>query len=119
MTAAADFMVINFEATGEVTAMHRDEFSLGFLGKQQIERASEIKFNEETQKWDIYLPQPEDGPYPGMQWVTCAEGMGFAEYNGARRFEVLWLETCALYSVNPLSGDGRALGRTKRAEFKE
>jgi hypothetical protein len=96
---STDFMVVSFSPQGEVNALHRDQFSLGFLGAQKIERASEIKFNEQSQRWDIYLPD-------GDRWVTIPSATGFHEYNQAREFEVEWLETCALESVAPLSSQG-------------
>ncbi len=51
--------VIDFLPNGHVEAMHNDAFTLAFLGRQNIERATEIKFNEESQKWDIHLPCTE------------------------------------------------------------
>jgi hypothetical protein len=112
-----DFMVITFTGAGEVSAMHRDEFSLGFLGKQEIKRASEIKFNDDTQLWDVALPGiAVHGETP---WLTIAPAMGFKTYNGARKFEVLWLEHCALEQVDPLAERGSEIAYHLRANYVE
>ncbi len=97
---STDFTVIEFTESGEVTAMHRDSFSLGFLGKQSISRASEIMFNEDTQRWDIHLASPENGTF----FPTPASG--FVGYNEARDVEVAWLENCRLHDVEALSDRG-------------
>lgn len=110
--SAEDFMVVSFEPTGEVHAMHRDDFDLGFLGKQEVARASEIKFHEESQKWDICMP-PGAG-VPVEQWQTFPALQGFAGYNEARKFEVKWLEHVALKGVPALSDAGRELARDLR-----
>ncbi len=102
---AEDYMVVTFAPTGEVSAMHRDAFSLSFLGKQEVKRASEITFNEDTQLWDVYLPTGAQ-VHDGDAWFSPARARGFETYNGARAFEVRWLEACALYSVDPLGKEG-------------
>ncbi len=97
-----DFMVIAFDEEGGAEAMHRDQFPLGFLGKQKIERASDIKFNEDTQTWTIWLL----GKYGPM---TNEAAEGFATYDTARDAEVGWLENCSLNGVEPLSRLGITL----------
>lgn len=110
-----DFMVVNIDPTGTVRAMHRDEFNLGFLGKQEIKRASEIKFDEGNQLWDIYIP-PKDG-LPVEQWHTFIYIRGFSTYKKARDFEVLWLEHCALECIVPLSSCGMELAEKLRRDY--
>lgn len=95
-------MVIDFSPTGEVEAMHRDTFPLAFLGKQSISRASDIRHNEETQLWDIYVADGE-----GFAGVEGAKG--FATYDEGRRMEVRWFEACRLHSLSPLCTEGRVL----------
>lgn len=97
-----DFMVISFSDTGEVSAMHRDNFDLGFLGNQKIERASEIIFNETTQLWDIYLMK---GPGIRLPYLTN-HAKGFPTYKAARDIEIAWLEKAALLDVDPVSDKG-------------
>lgn len=99
-----DFMVITFDENGGASAMHRDQMDLGFLGKQQIKRASEILFNEVTQLWDIYLPTALIHDSEG--WVTDKNAQGFESYEQARSAEVAWLEMCAIDGVPPLSTVG-------------
>lgn len=103
----AQDIVINFDATGRVEGMHRDEFSLDFLGHQRITRASEIKFNEATQLWDIYFPFANG-------WHTIAPACGFSGYNVARDFEVALLNACRLEGIDPLSYAGEALATQLR-----
>jgi hypothetical protein len=108
-------MAITFEPTGTVHAMHRDEFDLGFLGRQEIKRASEIKFHDDSQKWDIHVPPCADAT--ADQWYTFHEIRGFSAYNSARKFEVLWLEHCAKDGIAPLSTYGMELAATLRAKY--
>ncbi len=110
-----DFMVITFDPNGSVQAMHRDQFNLGFLGKQQIERASEIFFNEVSQAWGVMLPREVEGRRIFDQ--TCDAANGFADYNDARAFEVEWLERCALEGLDPMTYGGIGIARDIRAAW--
>lgn len=47
--------VIVIGPSGHVKSMHNDKFSLGFLGRQTIERASDIRFDADTQDWGIWF----------------------------------------------------------------
>jgi hypothetical protein len=96
--------VIDFLPTGEVEAMHNDQFSLAFLGKQEIERATEIKFNPDSQTWGIYLPAlwlTVPPPYYAVE-----HGQGFLTYEEARKVEVQWLNACRIDGVEPASDAG-------------
>lgn len=104
-----DYCVIDFSASGEVSAMHRDEFPLGFLGRQTIARASEIMFDESTQLWDIWLI--EGDPVPRL----AAGARDFPTYDTARKAEVAWLEAARLNDVHPMSAQGLALLAAIRA----
>lgn len=68
---------------GVVKSMHSDKFPLGFLGRQTIERASDIRFSEEDQKWGIWFNV--DGQFVPPAKTTHA---GFDTYEGARDYEV-------------------------------
>ncbi len=94
-------MVIDIGPTGSVEAMHRDAFNLDFLGKQTIQRASDIRFDSDTQKWDIFLAHGCTDEFVGVN-----EAKGFATYEEARKMEVRWLEMARLHSVSPLSSEG-------------
>lgn len=101
-------MVYDFSPTGEVSGLHRDAFSLAFLGKQVIKRASEISFNADSQLWDVVLPgfgSPAGG------------AAGFDSYDTARKFEAEWLDTCRMCSVLPMSAEGTLAARDLRARF--
>lgn len=104
-----NFMVVTFEPTGVVNAMHRDSFDLSFLGKQAITRASEIMFDADSQLWDVKLPV--DGVYT----LTTAHASGFPTYEAGRKFEVEWLEHCALRGVEPTSEAGTIIAGSLRA----
>lgn len=109
-------MIITFTPNGEAQAMHRDELDLGFLGPREIERASEIKFNAATQRWEIQLPVKEDlldlgGVVEGVvTGYVCQSDFakGFHTYDGARKIEVQWLDACRLEGVEPESYNGIA-----------
>jgi len=102
--------VIDFTSEGTAQAMHSDKFPLAFLGAQSITRATDIKFNEDTQTWGLYLPSDIG------TWEGVPEAQGFDTYEGARKVEVRWLNVCRLRGVNPESNDGlSALKLIRRA----
>lgn len=89
--------VIDVTPDGLVQSLHNDSFNLGFLGDQKIERASDIRFDEATQTWGIWLKEGDGFIEPG------AYLSGFDSYDYARRFEVLYLNYCRLHCVDPCS----------------
>lgn len=93
---AMENLVISFAPTGTVTALHMDAFDLGFLGRKDTYRQTDIVFNSSTQLWDlVYL---EDGHSP-----HCDSRLeGFESYETARQVEVRWLNACRLASLNPV-----------------
>lgn len=95
-------LVLNFSETGVVSGMHMDQFDLGFLGKKSVERATEIKFDEDAQTWGLYLPIING-------WLPVPEGMGFGSYEVARRFEVSWINICRAKDIQPSSEEGRTV----------
>ena len=90
-------IVIDCKNDGTVYAMHFDQFDLGFLGRKTVTRASEIFYNDDTELWDILLPDQET-PHSACQ--------GFSGYDVARKFEVKWLQECRKREVDPASIDG-------------
>jgi hypothetical protein len=89
-------LVLNFTPDGAVDAMHMDRFDLSFLGKKHVQRATEIKFDDESQLWGLHLPlKGSEGYYP----VT--NGQGFDSYETARDFEVAWLNICRYRNEEP------------------
>ena len=86
-------LIIDIDNTGKVESLHMDEFSLGFLGKMEITRASEIKFNEKSQDWDIYIP------FKSKLYKIIG---GFEGYDVARDFEVRWLQECRKRGIHPM-----------------
>ena len=114
--------VIDFKLDGEVQAMHNDKFDLSFLGNQSIERASELKFNEETQTWGIWLHRGDHHWSFNSGGITRfnppVEGAdGFATYDGSRQVEVAWLNSCRRDGVEPTSDQGLAHLRRIREEL--
>lgn len=89
-------LVIDFSAAGEVKAMHMDGFDLGFLGQKHVERATEIKFDEASQTWELFVPGGLDG-----LWLIVENGRGFSGYETARNFEVAWLNVCRHKGIEP------------------
>ncbi len=109
-TPSPQLMVIDFRPDGAVEAMHRDRFNLGFLGKQQVSRASEIIFDENTQKWDIHVGV-------GDKFLLVEGAKGFENYDDARRYEVRWLEQCRLHDFEPTSTEGQRILAVLRTMF--
>lgn len=107
-------MIIDFTPDGAAQAMHMDPFDLGFLGPKHIERATEISFNPLTQKWDIALPRygsmvsSAEKALLGYR-VPFSEAEGFDSYEGARKIEVLWLNECRRWGLDPDTEGGRLL----------
>lgn len=100
-------LVIDLNTKGAATALYFDEFNLGFLGeKLSIKRASEIFFNDTTQKWDIVLP--------GDTYPICEAVKGFNGYDEARKFEVSWLQECRKEGVDPVDRAGIKIAETIR-----
>lgn len=107
----APFMVVDFRPDGGVEAMHRDKFNLAFLGKQQISRASDIRFDETAQTWTIHLATGEN------EFKAIPEAQGFATYEDGRDMEVRWLEMARLHGISPLSEEGVNLLLVLRKTF--
>ncbi len=95
-------LVIDVSIDGRVQALHMDEFPLSFLGKMHVTRASEIKYNSNTQRWDIGIPH-------GSVFVKTVGG--FCGYDLARKFEVAWLQECRKQGCSPLSEEGYTAAR--------
>jgi len=95
------YMAIDFSNTGTVEAMNRSEFSLDFLGKQKIERATDIRFEEDKQNWVLYIRTPANE-------YCRVPGCAFSSYDIARHFEIFWLESCRISSTDPYSEAGFA-----------
>lgn len=93
-------LVYDFSPQGKVQGMHHDCFNLGFLGAQSIQRASDIRFDTDTQTWGIWLAQGEEfvSPAPALS--------GFNSYETARKFEVQALNACRLFSASALEEMG-------------
>lgn len=94
-------IVISVSPDGVVEGMHRDEFDLSFLGAQKIVRASDIRFQETSQRWRIWVNlQPERGQ--GKEHYVWLVSTGeFDSYEEARDFEVLWLNECRMRDILP------------------
>lgn len=97
--------VIEFSPAGEVVAMYNDKFPLSFLGRQSIQRATEIKFNEIEQSWIICLP---DRDRPDV-FIPQPGALGFKTYEGARRVEVAWLNECRFRGCHPTDEFGERI----------
>ncbi len=83
---------ISIAPSGAVMSMYSDKFSLSFLGKQRITRASEILWDEEDQSWSIWFGAT----------VPLPQFSGFDSYDAARAVEVDAMNY-SLRTGNPLS----------------
>ena len=114
-------IVINISPEGQTSALHMDEFPLSFLGRMEIDRASTIDFNPETQLFDINLknatkyqigpascPPHSRGIYDGRFYAGHypESARGFAGYDEARCYEVSWIQECMKLGVDPLDPEG-------------
>lgn len=80
-------LVIDIEANATVNALYFDEFPLTFLGRMQVTRVTEIKYDEEREHWVIVPPGNEVGD-------SKIDIHGFASYAEARDFEIDWVQEC-------------------------
>jgi hypothetical protein len=99
-------VILDFTPDGRAQALHRDDFDLGFLGLKKVERATDIRFNEKTQLWDICLPDGQGG------FEAIPDSMGLPSYETARNVEVDWLDGCRLknYGLQSVMGLIRLVG---------
>lgn len=109
--------VIEFTPQGTVHAMHNDKVDLSVLGKQSIERATEIKFCDECQTWGIYLPEPAAAGEMQFKYVVDDSALGFKTYEGARQVEVEWLNRCRLENVSPRVYNGILILKKTRSDL--
>ena len=75
--------VIVINPNGAVKSVHNDKFNLGFLGPQTIQRASDIRFDEDSQTWGIWFKVRGDFHPPALP-----SHYGFDSYETARQVEV-------------------------------
>ena len=101
----SDEIIIDISTSGKTTGLHMDEFPLGFLGDLSIGRASEIFFNKDKQNWEVILPEDTHAVEPAK---------GFTSYNGARKFEVDWLQACMKANVQPSGQKGIEIAKELR-----
>lgn len=100
-------IVVTFKPSGVVTALHMDEFDLGFLGDKKIGRASTIEFDESRQSFFVLIDGESTPPEISRY---------FKGYDIARGFEVEWLQACMKAgSIHPHSSDGLAIAEVIRA----
>lgn len=98
--------VISFKEDGTVEMMQDDNINIGILGEQHIRRATEIRWNQGTQSWDIELLLYNDGSDTVRETLVPLGGAGFAAYSVARAAEVRWLSLARAAGVEPASITG-------------
>lgn len=107
-----DSLVITFDEQGGAESLHIDQFDLGFLGKKQIVRATDIMHDGESDTWTIYLLDAE-GQNPRLAWAGCS---GMPTYETARNVEVAWLNLCRANDADPRSDEGHVyLNQARKA----
>ena len=89
--------VISVGPDGTIKSLYLDTMPLKSLGRQQVDRATDIVHNNDTQCFDVYL-------LPDRHITVSA--VGFAEYEHARTYEVTLLNICRLAQVEPSSKQG-------------
>ena len=123
-------IVIDINHVGSLHALHMDEFPLSKFGRMDINRASTIDFNPETQLFDIMLKdatrypvRQASGPLKVLEYTDkdgddCLyphEALGFTGYDEARRFEVDWIQESRKLGVDPLDPEGVEIIQRLRA----
>ena len=101
-------LVIEVSREGKVSSMYSDKFNIGFLGPMEVYRQSEIRFNRETQFWDVEYIMKDGGYF--VVPALCS----FSGYEEARGFEVRWLNMCRLSMVRPDSEAGVKIAEASR-----
>lgn len=103
-------ILIDISNTGKVHGLHFEELPLTTLGRASIKRATDIKFNSDTQLWDINLLDTDESTIPHHP-----DHLGdFDSYEVARGHEVRFLQACRLQGVNTVSQAGDDLGAQLR-----
>lgn len=107
-----DTLVISIGADGACASLHNDNFDLGFLGDKKVYRQSDIRFNADTQKWDIvYLDEGKE--------FRDAKLDGFDSYEDARQTEVSWLNKCREFNLDPTRLSGVSVAYMYRQGYVE
>lgn len=100
--------VVSVTPEGGLKGLHFDDFDLGQFGNKTVTRASEIFFNDMTQKWGVLLP---DQHHPFLS------ASGFTSYEVARNFEVIWLQECTMRDIKANSNLGEEVAGEIRDGF--
>ena len=98
-------IVITVGTDGATQGLYDGKMNLKSLGNQQVDRATDIHHNNDTQMFDVYL-------LPDRELVLSARH--FVEYEDARKFEVTWLNLCRLAETTPNSELGETLASIAR-----
>jgi len=103
-------ILIDINGAGAMHSLHFEEMPLLPFGKAEIKRATDIKFNSDTQLWDIRLLDHNEQPihhYPDHL-------LAFVGYEEARSHEVRYLQACRVQGVGVVSQAADDLGATLR-----
>lgn len=104
-------ILIDVSGAGAMHSLHFEEMSLLPFGKAEIKRATDIKFNSDTQLWDIRLLDKDEQP---IHHYTD-HLLGFAGYEEARSHEVNYLQGCRVNGFGVVSQAADELGAALRA----
>lgn len=90
--------VIDITPEGAVQSLYHDGFPLGFLGTQNVHRASDIRHNNQNDTWAIHLAKP-DGTFVDRPATVLS---GFETYEAARKYEVKFLNKARQLGMCPI-----------------
>jgi hypothetical protein len=66
--------IIVFTPEGTARCLWTEALPLGELGRLEVERASEVEFNDNTQKWEVRLvSNPEEVAFTNPSRQTCLD----------------------------------------------
>jgi hypothetical protein len=103
-------ILIDINGTGAMKGLHFEDFSLLLFGEGEIRRATDIKFNSRTQRWDINLLDHDESIIPHHPDHLA----GFESYETARGHEVRYLQECRLREFGIVSQAADDLGAQLR-----
>lgn len=104
-------ILLDINGAGALHGLHFEEFSLTSFGPAAIKRATDIKWNERSQRWDINLLDRDENVVPHHPEHLA----GFCSYEDARAHEVRYLQGCRTRKIGTVSAAGDDLGEALRA----
>ena len=62
---------LRFDPAGQVECLYTEAIDLRMLGKLEITRATDIRFNDETQQWDVHAADNDQVLFSHKSRTEC------------------------------------------------